>query len=131
METIQDKLPKSLYDFVSDSKRHDLEEQSLHDTWINEIAVKIIHDKENNYQEKEVIIKIELLGSYHDRIFDLNFSDVISYQIGIGKDGHYDLITYEIYCESDDDILTFNAEFADESAILIEAREITFAERFL
>ncbi len=79
LETIQDKLPKSLYDFVSDSKRHDLEEQSLHDTWINEIAVKIIHDKENNYREKEVIIKIELLGSYHDRIFDLNFSDVISY----------------------------------------------------
>ena len=56
LETIQDKLPKSLYDFVSDSKRHDLEEQSLHDTWINEIAVKIIHDKENNYQEKEVIL---------------------------------------------------------------------------
>jgi hypothetical protein len=70
-----------------------------------------------------LIIKIELLGSYHDRIFNLNFNSVISYQLGIGKDGHCDLIAYEIYYEADNehDILTFNAEFADGSAIIIEA----------
>lgn len=130
LETIQDKLPKPLYDFVSDFKRHDLEEQSLHDTWINEIAVKVIRDKENRYREKEAIIKIELLGSYHDRLFDLYFNKVISYQLGIDEEGHSDLMTYEIYCEADE-ILTFNAEFADGSAIFIEAREITITEKFL
>jgi hypothetical protein len=133
LETIQDKLPKPLYDFVSDSKRHDLGEQSLHDTWVNEIEVKVIRDKENRYREKVSIIKVELLGSYHDRTFNLNFNDVTSYQLGVGKFGHCDLITYEIYCESEDDhnILTFNAAFADESVIIIKAGEITITEKFL
>ncbi len=130
LETVQDKIPKPLYDFISDSKRHGLEEQSLHDTWINEIEIKVIRDEENRYREKQVFIKIELLGSYHDRLFDLEFNDVASYQLGVGKDGHYDLITYEVYCESDDsDILTFNAEFADGSAIFIEAGKITIIEK--
>jgi hypothetical protein len=46
LETIQNKLSTPLYNFVSDSKRHDWEEQSLHDTWINELEVKVIRDKE-------------------------------------------------------------------------------------
>lgn len=130
LETIQDKLPKVLYDFVSDSKRHDLEEQSLHDTWINEIVVKVIREKENRYREKETIIKIELLGSYHDRLFNLYFNKVISYKFGFNEEKHSDLMTYEIYCETDD-ILTFNAEFADKSTIFVEAREITINEKFI
>lgn len=57
LKKIQDKLPKQLYDFISDSKRHDLEEQSLHDTWLNEISVKIKRDKDNRNRAIETSIK--------------------------------------------------------------------------
>lgn len=57
LKKIQDKMPKKLYDFVSDSKRDDLEEQSLHDTWLNEISVKIKRDKENLNRAIETSIK--------------------------------------------------------------------------
>lgn len=123
-------MPKKLYDFVSDSKRHDLEEQSLHDTWLNEIAVKVKRDKENRSQAIGTSIKIELLGSYHDRIFQLHFIDVFSYQFQNDNYPECDLLTYEIYHEMIEnlDYLVFNAEFADETAIIIKSKEISIIE---
>jgi len=130
LETVKDKMPQTLYDFVSDSKRHNLEEQSLHDSWVNEINIKEIRDKENRFRSVELVITIELLGPYHDRIFELKFNKVQSYRLDVGRSGHCDLITYEIYCETfyEEDFMVFNAEFADESVFIIEAKEISIIE---
>jgi len=133
LETIKDKLPQALYNFVSNSKRHNLEKESLHDSWINEIKIGVIRDKENRNKTKSVFIKIEFLGSYHDRIFELNFNDVCSYKIGVTAMQTCDLITYEIYHEdlTGKDIIVFYAEFADKSSIVIKAQNIEIIEKVL
>ncbi|HRH40262.1 MAG TPA: hypothetical protein PKY82_01365 [Pyrinomonadaceae bacterium] len=133
LETIKDKLPQSLYNFVSNSKRHNLEEQSLHDSWINEIKISVVRDTENRNKTKSVFIKIELLGPYHDRIFEINFNNVCSYQIGSGEIQDCDLISYEIYLENltGKDIIVFYTEFADKSSIIIKAQNIEIIEKVL
>lgn len=133
LETVKGKIPADLYDFVYDSKRHDLAEQSLHDSWINEITIKETRHKKEEFWKFNIDIKIELLGPYHDRLFNLSFEKVLSYQIGVGDKGHQDLLTFEVYCEQmhKKNILVFNAEFADNRAIIIKAKDIKITERLL
>jgi hypothetical protein len=129
LKTIKHKLPQSLYQFISDSRRHDLENLSLHDSWTNHINIKVNRERENRFATKTVSIKIELLGPYHDRTFTLHFSDVVSYRIGAGEHGHHDLITYEIYYEDKNDLLVFNAEFADKNKIKIKSKNFRIIEK--
>jgi hypothetical protein len=130
LETVKDKIPQLLYEFISNSKRHDLEKESLHDSWLNEISLKVNRDKENRNLQKSVDIKIEFLGAFHDRIFILKFTDVVSYQFGKTESENCDLITYEIYCEDIDEknFLVFNAEFADKNSIIIKSQNIEIIE---
>lgn len=131
LETVRDKFPNTLFDFVSDSQRHNLEEKSLHDSWVDEIKVNESRERDAAKRwQTEVHITIVLLGPYHDRNFELKFKNVRYYEFGMRSKSHTDLITYEIYPENlhDEDYLVFNAEFADDSMILIKAENIEITE---
>jgi hypothetical protein len=133
LETIKDRLSKNLYEFISDSKRHDLEEKSLHDSWLNKIHIEVIRDEENRNLEKSVEIEIEFLGAYHDRVFCLKFNDVFAYKFEEFAVKNCDLITYEVYSENIDekDILVFNAEFADKHSVIIKSQNLEIIEKFI
>jgi hypothetical protein len=134
LNTVKDKFPAPLFDFVSSVERHDLGAKSLHDSWVDEIVVNEKRKKSlSKTWQSQIEIKILLLGSYHDRHFELRFINVCYYQLEKKIVCPIDLITYEIYLEkiNDEDILVFYAQFADESTFLIKSAQIQINEVIL
>ena len=130
LNTIKDKLPNDLFEFVSDSTRHDLNEESLHDSWLKSLECR--HDFDTQAAE----ITIILLGNCHDREFCLHFEKVSQYKLfqqltAISRD----LITYEVGIEVDcydEEKLVFRAEFSGEDTeIEIYAEQIEIKEKMI
>ncbi len=113
LETIKNKLPKNIYDFVRDINRHNFEKKSLHDSWIKEFKVKTDFDKGFS------IIHLVLLGAYHDREFHFFFEEVEQYTLSQGlRDMNRDLITFEVGIENncyDEEQIIFRAFFPDRN----------------
>ena len=131
LDTIKEKLPKDLFEFVSDSNRHDLYEKSLHDSWVKSVECS------HNFETRTADITLILLGAYHDRIFRLCFHNVSQYKIS-QQMFDKDLITYEIGIEKDcnnydkEEKLVFRAEFAgEETEIEIYSEEINIVEEII
>jgi len=103
-------LPKKLFDFASDPKRHDFSDESLHDSWLT--SVNIGRDDFGN-------INISITLRAQKGKFRLLFRDVEYYRIAQATGDMYaDLITFEIGKEDgkyEKDLIYFNAEFALES----------------
>lgn len=112
LKTIKDKIPQELYDFISDSQRHDLGEKSLHDSRIK----KIEYEFDKNYQ-----MSLLLIGE--NREFDLQFTNISQLHINQMNYGdlYKDLITYEIGIEKDifeKERIVFRAKFPSEKGII-------------
>lgn len=122
LDTIKSSIPIKLYNFVSNSSRHDLGSESLHDSRIEKI--QFINEFENSKSN----MVITLLGE--NRKFVLQYFNVCKYKI----EQEYrinDLLTYEIGLEKifeDDEIkLVFRADF-DDGEIEIFCKEIGIEE---
>jgi len=127
LETIREKLPKQLFDFVSNPNRHDFSEESLHDSWIKSIECI------SNFEAESTEIVLILVNAIFDREFQLRFKKVSEYKISQQlSDINRDLITYEIGFETDFndvDMLVFRAMFSgDETEIEIYAGQIDIVE---
>ncbi len=127
LETIKNKLPKKLYDFVRDINRHNFEKTSLHDSWLKDFKVK------TNFEKRISIISLVLFGSYHDREFHFLFEEVEQYTLSQGvRDVSRDLITFEVGVENncyDKEQIVFRAYFpAKEEKIEIYCNNINIEE---
>ena len=112
LKTIKDKIPQELYNFISDSQRHDLGEKSLHDSRIK----KIEYDFDKNYQ-------MSLLLTGENREFDLQFTNISQLHINQMNNGdiYKDLITFEIGIEKDifgKERIVFRAIFPCQEGII-------------
>jgi len=128
--TIKGKLPRDIFEFISDPNRHDFGEDSLHDSWLKSVECS------HNFETRTADITLTLLGAYHDRIFRLNFRNVSQYKFFQQMlDSDRDLITYEVCIEEDykkKEKLVFRAEFAGEEAeIEIYSAEISIEEEII
>ncbi len=114
LQSIKNRIPEKLFGFVSNPERHDLGEQSLHDTRIKKI--EYVHISKNNYE-----ITLLLLGE--NREFKIQFFNVSQFyinQIHFG-DLYKDLITYEVGIEKDcfeNEKTVFRAQFPFENGII-------------
>ena len=112
-----------LYNFIIESKHHDLGEKSLHDSRIEKIEFNY------NFTNNESNIIISLLGE--KRHFILHFFKIKRYKIKqiLENNGYTDLITYEIYLNNrKEKTFGFRAEFSN-SDISIICKEIKIEER--
>ncbi len=130
LSSIKNKLPKKLYDFVSDVNRHNFSEQSLHDAWLKTIKL------ETNFEKRFSNIDIVLLGAYHDREFYISFKEVSEYTFSQElQDIDRDLITFEIGFENNcynEEQLVFRAEFSgNKSKIEIYCNYMNIDEKML
>jgi hypothetical protein len=129
LNVIRNKLPKGIFDFFSDSQRHDFSKQSLHDSRVEKIAISHVACGRIN-------ITLTLLGAYRDRTFVLRFKKVTQYSISQQSGDMYeDLIAHEIGLEYNDkgkENLVFRAEFSgDKSEIEIYAKELVVMEKLI
>jgi hypothetical protein len=126
LDTIKDKLPNDIFDFFSDSNRHDLGAKSLHDSWVKSLECA------NDFDTQTTEITIVLFGPYHDREFHLHFKKVSQHKISQPRLKE-DLITYEIGVEKDynnEKKLIFRAEFED-TEIEIYTEQIEIKEKII
>lgn len=116
LESIKQKLPKDVFDFVSDFNRHNFSEQSLHDGWIKSFECC------SDFEAGTTDITLSLLGAYFDREFKFYFKKVSQYAISQHiSDMDRDLITFEIGLEEneeEEDALVFRAKFSGEETYI-------------
>ncbi len=129
LKNMKHKYPKDIYDFLSDSKRHDLGKESLHDSWIRKINI------ETRIGNKSADIILVLLGAYHDREFYLYFDEVKQYKINQSlQDISRDLITFEIdfefNCYSEEQMV-FRCMFFGNEEIEIFCNNLKIEEKLL
>ncbi|WP_103070123.1 hypothetical protein [Aquimarina sediminis] len=114
LQTIKHKIPKALFDFISDPQRHDLGEKSLHDCRVEKIEYECV--SKGNYQ-------LSLILAGENRIFTvkcMNISQFHINQVNFG-DLYKDLITYEVGVEQDtfkNDKIVFRAKFPFEKGVI-------------
>ena len=130
LNTIKDKLPKDILEFVSDQNRHNFSKHSLHDSWVKSFECS------SNFETKTTTITLTLSGAYFDREFRFYFQNVSKYKIFQQMiDQCPDLITYEIGIETDsnnEEKLVFRAAFSGEEAeIEIFSTQIEFYEHII
>jgi hypothetical protein len=109
LKTIKNNISIELFKFLSDPRRHDFGEKSLHDSRIEKI-----HFDDNFAKEKRDLV-ITLLGE--NRTFLLYFFNVIRYKI-VQNCVINDLLTYEVglkkFKDNDEENqLVFRAVFDD------------------
>lgn len=129
LNSIQEKLPAQLYQFISNPDRHNFSEGSLHDSTIKKINFE--SDPDNNNCQLELV----LLGNQQDREFRLLFISVTDYHVQQNtSEINADLITFEIGISEelgDDEqvLLVFRAAFAGQDGLVqISAKQIEFSE---
>ncbi len=130
LKKIESRLPKVVYDFVSDVNRHNFSKQSLHDSWLKKV------DIDTDIENRNADIYLVFLGAYHDREFHFSFENVREYNIAQGlQDMSRDLIAFEIGLENncyDEEQLVFRAEFSGEGhEIEIYFNDIKVEEKIL
>lgn len=121
IETIKQKISQSVYSFAKDSKNYDLDsQQSLHDAWLNFIKIYELSSGKRSENRKTEIV-IELLGSYHDILISLTYSDVKTINMSSHKElshGWGDLLVHEFRLDKDDIHIIHELEFQYGTIIL-------------
>lgn len=127
LNIIKPKLPKDIFNFISNPNRHDFSEQSLHDSWVKSIECF------NDFKTDRTNITLTLIGANFDREFRFIFQGVSQYKISQQiSDINRDLITYEIGIEQDDNEenkFVFRAMFSGEkSEVEVYSEKINISE---
>ena len=128
LQTVKNKIPEKLFEFISSEKRHDLGENSLHDSRVKKIEYEFI--SEDNYQ-----MLLTLTGERRKFIIKFNKASQVSICQANFGDIYKDLITYEVGIEKDcfeNEQLVFRAKFPFEKGIIeVFADEIEINENLL
>ena len=125
---IKNKIPKKLFDFISDPERHDLGDKSLHDSRITKIQYEFV--SEDKYK-----MSLLLLGK--NRTFEIRFKNISQLNIKLTNYGdiYKDLITYEVGTEKDtleNEKIVFRAKFPfEEGKLEIYSEKIEIEENVL
>jgi len=114
LQTIKNRIPTALFDFISNPERHDLGEKSLHDCHIKKIEYDCF--SKSDYQ-----ISIVLVGE--NRTFTIQCMNISQLRINQANFGdlYKDLITYEVGIEKDtfkNDKMIFRAKFPFEEGVI-------------
>ena len=102
LESYSAQLPPAVAEFASDENRFALHHPgSLHDAWVEQIAISESRAKDERPSEIRVILT--LLGQMHDRRMILTYEGVSGYSIIGGKNPHStphtlhgDIYTHEV-----------------------------------
>ena len=128
LQIIKNRISLKLFAFISDPKRHNLGEKSLHDCRIQKIEYKCVSGED--YQ-------ITLLLTGENRVFKIYFANVSQVhinQIHFG-DLYKDLITYEVGMEKDtfgNEKMVFRAKFpSDEGMIEVFSENLEIKEKII
>lgn len=80
LESIRESLPPALESFACDRDRYDLSNhKSLHDAWLIEASVML--GPNAVLEGGQSMVKIQLLGPYHDRIHHLQYLAVSNFDL--------------------------------------------------
>lgn len=128
-------LPPEVAAFAGDEERYVLNHaKSLHDAWVERIAITESRAKEPSLSRASV--EIVLLGQLHERHIVLSYSDVTRYQLTGVTDEHHtrtahgDLHTHEVRV-SEVGLVIHELVFAMGSRIEIECRTFSVQDRIL
>lgn len=141
LESIKDQVPQHVYEFAVADWHYDARDhRTLHDCWLNNI--NILESPSNIKQgSRNLSIKIELLGAYHDRIITLLYDGVRSYELdGCFKsgtfyrsdhiEGHGDWLIDEVTL-SDKKHILHEIVFRWGARWFIEANNLIYAEALI
>ena len=132
LESHRDQIPKDVYDFIIDPRRHTLDDPgSLHDSWLESLSIS-----EHRNSPSTATLTLRLLGQQHDRYLILTYSDIVTYNITGDRTPFYaatyhgDVLYHEIRV-SDDSKLTHEIEFATESSFIVTCNHLSFEEKLI
>lgn len=104
----RDNFDSDIYKFASNFLYFDLSSpSSLHDSWLESLAVKEIRMKDG--ADSEIEVEIILLGAFHDRKIHIRYEEVAGYKFifddavsGLPRirSRHGDIFTHEIRLEN-------------------------------
>lgn len=96
LTSISSKLPAAARDFAVAEWRHDpMDHRAPHDAWVESIAVIEIGTGER-HENRCVDIKLRLLGAYHDGHIELEYKNVLRYNLGSTGESHGDWLYDEV-----------------------------------
>jgi hypothetical protein len=132
--SIRDHLSRGAYEFATADWHYDFaNHQSPHDAWLESLVV-LEPSSGDRMQEREIEIRVSLLGAYHDGRIELVYSGVRSYSFDLpfgaerkaAKTGHGDWLIDEVRL-SDNGFALHEIKFSSGSTRLIECEEIKYA----
>jgi hypothetical protein len=123
----REKFHPEIYKFAIDQSIEDISNRNfLHDSWLKKI---IIHeDFDETDKSRKVNITLILLGAYHDRDLELNYSDVQAYSINSTElfGGHGDFFRGEMRLSESDGYFIHEFEWSSSERWKIEFSSFSF-----
>ena len=134
VESIKHSIPSHVYDLASDKSNYDLSSHtSLHDAWLESICISEPASGDRS-EVRGVFIKARYLGPFHDLHIELDYSNVIGYEIiKTGSDtscGHGDLLMHEFYID-DRNYIFHEIIFSNNSQIKIKCENVNRKNIFI
>ncbi len=124
LASISEKLPNSAREFaLADWHYNFNDHRAPHDGWVNSVLIyeSATGDRKQN---RQIHIKISLLGAYHDGIIEIEYVNVANYKLGSSFSAHGDWLRDEIRL-SEKGLVLHEIEIAGESW-LIESEDIYY-----
>lgn len=100
-----------------------------HDAWLKDLNISETSER-TDQRDRNVSLRIQLLGAYHDGVIELFYPTVYSYQLSAhdSKQGHHDW-GYDEFRLSDSGTVIHEIEWADRQHTgkwLIEANDVQY-----
>jgi hypothetical protein len=133
LASVRERLPANAYFFAAAPWHYDFSDHRCpHDSWLESLSVIEISSGDRN-QDRSVLIKVSLLGAYHDGTIEISYQRVDSYSLDKqGANitpplnvGHGDWLIDEVRL-SDRGFILHEIEFSSGSRWLIECEDIEY-----
>jgi len=139
IHSIRAKLPEHIYAFASNPDHFNLESHSsLHDSWLESLVINEVASGERS-EIRQLEVKVDLLGPFHDRRIHLHYFGVAQYSFNTPPRygdsryqhaGHGDLFTHEIRL-GHNGLFIHELLFEREATFLIECADIKHSEELI
>lgn len=126
LKSVKEKLPQEVFDFAMASWHYDFSDHRCpHDSWVEYLNIIELSSGERR-RNREIEIKVRLLGAYHDGYLDLIYKGVQTYALA-KKDGtwHGDWHRDEIRL-SEEGLVLHEVDFIGGDHWIIVCRNIEY-----
>ena len=138
LKSVREDMPQNAYSFaIADWHYDHSDPRCPHDGWLETLIVKEPSSGERN-ELREVEIRVELLGAFHDGLIELTYPGVRSYLLQRGgrnldrsadlSEGHGDWMIDEVRLSDKGNVL-HEVKFSEGSRWTIESEDIVYRWR--